>query len=140
MADPAIVAGLLLARCETLNVGTPKMPVAMPDVTFTPPVDDKGSPAPYLRVDLFSNAPFWEGLASGKIDQGLLQITVVWPKGKGLIVQARAVAQVMAHFPKRLKLFGPATRVTIHREPWAASPLLGDVSSETPITISWTAV
>lgn len=135
MADPAIVAGLLLARCDTLNVGTPKMPVAMPDVAFIPPTDGR-----YLRVDLFSNAPFWEGLTSGRIDQGLLQITVVWPKGKGLIVQGRAVAQVLAHFPKRLKLFGPATRVTVNRESWAASPLLGDVSSETPITISWTAV
>lgn len=135
MADPAIVAGLLLARCETLNVGTPKMPVAMPDVTFTPPTDGR-----YLRVDLFSNAPFWEGLSSGKIDQGLLQITVVWPKGKGLIVQARAVAQVLAHFHKGLKLFGPGARITVNREPWAASPLPGDVSTETPITISWTAV
>lgn len=134
MADPAIVAGLLLARCETLNVGTPKMPVAMPDVAFTPPIDGR-----YLRVDLFSNAPFWEGLASGRIDQGLLQVTVVWPKGKGLIVQARAVGQVMAHFQKGLKLFGPATRVSINREPWDATPIKGDVFTETPITISWTA-
>lgn len=135
MADPAIVAGLLLARCETLNVGTPKMPVAMPDVAFIPPTDDR-----YLRVDLFSNAPFWEGLTSGRIDQGLLQVTVVWPKGKGLIVQRRAAQQVMEHFAKGLKLFGPATRVSINREPWAASPLPGDVSTETPVTISWTAV
>lgn len=140
MADPAIVAELLLARCETLNVGAPKMPVAMPDVTFAPPVDSKGSPAPYLRVDLFSNAPFWEGLSSGRIDQGLLQIAVVWPKGKGLIVQRHAAKQVMDHFAKGLKLFGPATRVSINREPWAAAPIKGDVSTETPVTISWTAV
>ncbi len=139
MADPAVVAGLLLARCETLNVGTPKLPVAMPDVTFIPPKDTSGNPAPYLRIDLFSNAPFWEGLASGRIDQGLLQVTIVWPKGKGLIVQRRAAKQVMDHFAKDLKLFGPATRVTINREPWAASPIKGDISTETPITISWTA-
>lgn len=137
MADPAIVAGVLLARCETLNVGTPKMPVAMPDVTFDPAV--KAPDGRYLRADLFSNAPFWEGLTSGRIDQGLLQITVVWPKGKGLIVQRRAAQQVMDHFAKGLKLFGPATRVSINREPWAAAPIKGDVSTETPITISWTA-
>ena len=138
MADPAIVASLLLGRCDTLNVGTPKMPVAMPDVVFDPAV--KAPDGRYLRVDLFSNAPFWEGLTSGRIDQGLLQITVVWPKGKGLIVQRRAAQQVMDHFAKGLKLFGPATRVSINREPWAASPLPGDVSTETPVTISWTAV
>jgi len=134
MADPVVVAALLLARCETLNVGTPKMPVAMPDVSFTPPADGR-----YLRVGLFTNAPFWEGLASGRVDQGLLQVTVVWPKGKGLIVQRRAAKQVIDHFAKGLKLFGPATRVTINREPWAASPIKGDVSTETPVTISWTA-
>lgn len=134
MADPAVVAALLLARCETLNVGTPKMPVSMPDVAFTPPADGR-----YLRVDLFTNAPFWEGLASGRVDQGLLQVTVVWPKGKGLIVQRRAAKEVMDHFAKGLKLFGLATCVTIHREPWAASPIKGDVSTETPVTISWTA-
>lgn len=134
MADPAVVTDLLLARCETLNVGTPKMPIAMPDVTFTSPADGR-----YLRIVLFSNAPFWEGLASGRVDQGLLQVTVVWPKGKGLIVQRRAVKQVMDHFSKGLKLFGASTRVTINREPWAASPIKGDVSTETPVTISWTA-
>ncbi len=134
MADPAVVAGLLLARCETLNVGTPKLPVAMPDVAFTPPTS-----GPYLRVDLFRNAPFWEGLASGRVDQGLLQVTLIWPKGRGLIVQAKAVKQIIDHFTKGLALHGTDTRVKINREPWAASPIMGDVSTETPITISWTA-
>lgn len=134
MADPVVVAGLLLARCEALNVGGPKLPLAMPDVAFTPPADGR-----YLRVDLFRNAPFWEGLASGRMDQGLLQVTLIWPKNKGLIVQARAVKQVLDHFPKGLTLRGAGARVKINREPWAASPLMGDVSTETPITISWTA-
>ena len=103
-------------------------------ISFTPPTDGR-----YLRVDLFRNAPFWEGLASGRMDQGLLQVTLIWPKHKGLIVQARAINQVMDHFPKGLTLHGSGTRVKINREPWAASPLMGDVSTETPITISWTA-
>jgi hypothetical protein len=134
MADPAVVAGLLLARCALMETEGPTLPVAMPDVAFTPPADGR-----YLRVDIFTNQPAWEGLASGKIDQGLLQITVVWPKGKGIIKSRRAAAQVMTHFPKGLKLFGPATRVSINREPWAASPLLDDSETMTPITIPWTA-
>lgn len=134
MADPAQVAKAILARCELMETTGPTLPVAMPDVAFTPPADGR-----YLRIDLFSNAPFWEGLTTGRVDQGLLQVTVVWPKGKGLIKPRQAAAQVMAHFPKGLKLFGPATRVTVNREPWAASPIKGDVSTETPITISWTA-
>lgn len=140
MADPSIVATLLLTRCEALNVGTPKLPVAMPDVKFTPPVDVSKNPLPYLRVDLFDNQPAWQGLASGRIDQGLLQIMIVWPKGKGVIAHRRAAKQVMDHFAKGTRLFGPATRVTVNREPVLASPIMGDVSTETPVTIFWTAV
>lgn len=135
MADPAIVAQLLLTRCEALNVGTPRLPVAMPDLTFTPPTDRR-----YLRIDLFDNQPAWQGLASGRIDQGLLQIMIVWPKGKGVIAHRRAAKQVMEHFAKGTRLFGPATRVTVNREPVLASPIMGDVSTETPVTIFWTAV
>lgn len=135
MADPAIVAQLLLTRCEALNVGTPKLPVAMPDVTFKAPTDGR-----YLRVDLFDNQPAWQGLASGRIDQGLLQIMIVWPKGKGIIAHRRAAKQVMDHFAKGTRLFGPATRVTVNREPVLASPIMGDVTTETPVTIFWTAV
>lgn len=132
MADPAVVAGLLLARCETLNVGSPKMPVAMPDVAFSPPADGR-----YLRVDLFSNQPFWQGLTNGRVDQGLLQITVVWPKGKGIIKAKQAAKAVMDHFPKGLRLYGHGVRVKVYGEPWDATPLLGDTETETPITIPW---
>lgn len=135
MADPAVVASLLLARCAPMETEGPTLPVAMPDVSFNPPSDGR-----YLRVDLFSNAPFWEGLTSGRIDQGLLQISIVWPKGQGIIAPRRAAKAVMDHFPKGLRLFGPATRVTVNREPWAASPIMDDSETLTPITIPWTAV
>ena len=135
MADPATVAGLLLARCELMKTQGPTLPVAMPDVPFTPPADGK-----YLRVDLFTNAPFWEGLKSGKIDQGLLQVTVVWPRNTGAIAIRRAVADVLAYFPKGLALFAPGTRVRVNKEPWEASPIIEDDKTSIPITISWTAV
>lgn len=140
MADPAVIAELLLARAALMATQGPALPVAMPDVAFQPPVDGQGGTLPYLRIDLFSNAPFWEGLASGRIDQGLLQVTVVWPEGEGIVVGRRAAADVMAHFPKGLRLFGPATRVSINKEPWAASPITEESETLTPITISWTAV
>lgn len=134
MADPAAVARLLLARCETMSVGSPVLPIAMPDVAFTPPTDGR-----YLRVDLFNNAPLWDGLSIGRIDQGLLQITVTWPKGKGAIKPREAAAQVMAHFPKGLTLCGAGLRVKVNRSPWAASPIIEDSQTLIPVTISWTA-
>ena len=98
MANPAVVAELLLARAALMETQGPSLAVAMPDVAFQPPVDSQGGALPYLRIDLFSNAPFWEGLASGRIDQGLLQVTVVWPEGEGIVAARRAASDVMAHF------------------------------------------
>lgn len=134
MADPAVVAELILARAASLSVGSPALPIAMPDVPFTPPTNGK-----YLRVSLFSNAPAWEGLASGRMDQGLLQVSVVWPKGKGLIKAREAAAKVMEHFPKGLTLSGDGVRVKINRQPWAASPIPDDIETLTPVTIPWVA-
>lgn len=140
MANPATVALLLLDRCDNMIIGTPPLAVAMPDVAFTPPVDETTKKAlTYLRVDLFMNAQLWQGLSTGSIDQGLLQITVVSPEGRGVIRPLEIVQQVRQVFPKGLRLFGFGTRVKISGEPYAATPIPGDVSTDTPITIPWVA-
>ena len=137
MADPAAVARLLLARCEAMSIGSPVLPIAMPDVAFDPGV--KAPDGRYLRVDLFNNAPLWDGLSIGRIDQGLLQVTVIWPKGKGTIKPLEAAAAVEAHFHKGLTLYGPGLRVKVNRSPWTASPLFEDSRTLIPVTIPWVA-
>jgi hypothetical protein len=134
MASPDQIASALLARCATLSVGSPALPVAMPEIGFDPGVD--APDGKYLEVKAFSNAPFWEGLRSGKIDQGLLQVTVVWPPRQGVIKPKAAAAAVMAHFPKGLKL---GAGVKVSKEPWDASPITDDSEVRVPVTISWTA-
>lgn len=134
MADPAIVAGLLLARCATLSVGSPALPVAMPEMSFTPPPDNK-----YLRVDFFANKPAWEGLGPETMDQGLLQVVVVWPWRKGIVAPRRIARDVMAHFPKELTLAADGVKVTINKAPYASSPVPDEPVSLTPVTISWVA-
>lgn len=130
MADLATVAAALLTRCSTLSVGSPTLTISYPDVPFTPPTSGK-----YLDVALFYNRPAWEGLSEGKLDQGLLQITVVWPEGQGVIKPAQIADAVRAHFPKGLRM-GPAK---VSGEPWAASPILDAASTRLPVTIPWTA-
>lgn len=133
MALAADVAKALLDRVGTLTHGSPVMKKAMPDVPFSP---ETGKP--YFRVDLFRNAPFWQGLNTGKIDQGLMQVTVVWPEGQGIIKASAAADAVMAHFPKGLKLFSGSARVKLG-EPYASAPLLDAGWSSTPVTIPWRA-
>lgn len=132
MADPADIASTLLARCATLSVGSPALPIAYPDRPYTPPADGK-----YLEVSLFYNRPAWEGLSSGRMDQGLLQITVVWPKNSGIPGPMRHASDVIDHFPKGLAL---ANGVRISAQPYAASPLIDDSDVRVPVTVAWTAV
>lgn len=134
MARDADVAAALLARCDLMKTEGPTLPVAMPDITFSPPADGR-----YLRVDLFRNAPFWSSLAGGKIGQGLLQVTVVWPKGKGIIQSGRVSDAVCDHFPKGLVLHTPSGPVKVSGDPWAATPLIDDTDTEVPVTIPWRA-
>lgn len=123
----------LFARCGTLVTGSPTLGIAYPETAFTPPASGK-----YLKVDYFSNKPAWEGLASGSLAQGLLQITVIWPRGVGTIQPAQIAQTVIAHFPKALSLFSGTSLVKITQEPYASSPLTDDISVRIPVTISWT--
>tara|TARA_R110002051_G_scaffold230715_1_gene292715 strand:+ start:3035 stop:3433 length:399 start_codon:yes stop_codon:yes gene_type:complete len=132
MADPADIASALLARVATLSVGSPALPIAYPDRPFNPPADGK-----YLEASVFFNRPAWEGLTTGRMDQGLLQVTVVWPKGQGIPGPMRHAADVMAHFPKALTL---TNGVKVSAQPYAASPILDGADTRIPITISWTAI
>lgn len=122
----------LMGRVETLSIGSPALPIAYPETTesYSPPADGR-----YLDVTDFPNAPFWQGMTDGRIDQGLLQVTVVWPQNAGLVAPKAAADQVIAHFPKGLRL--GALKIT--GEPWQAAPLIGEHDVRIPITIPWKA-
>jgi hypothetical protein len=131
MASPELIADALLARCATLSIGSPALPIAYPDRPYSPPADGK-----YVEVALFFNRPAFEAIDAGKLDQGLLQITVVWPRNAGVIKPLEAVAEVMTHFPKAL---GLSNGVKVSAEPYAASPIIEDSEVRCPVTIPWTA-
>lgn len=126
----------LFARASDLSTQAPALPIAWPEpaTTFTPPSDGK-----YLRVEFFPNRPKWQGLAGGKMDHGLLQITVVWPKNQGEIAPVEAAGQVAAHFPKNLQLHNGSTKVKISSEPWISAALREDREVCVPVTILWSA-
>ncbi|MFA5567953.1 MAG: phage tail terminator-like protein [Trueperaceae bacterium] len=133
MAAIADIQQALFARVATLTT-SPSLPVAWPEVKFTPPASGK-----YLRVDFFSNRPRWEGMASGRVDQGLLQITVVWPKGRGLDAPAQIADAIIAHFPLAHVMRHGSAAVKVSGQPWAASPLSETKQVLVPVTIPWMA-
>lgn len=135
-ADIANVMEALFAHAKRLETEGPELPVSLPepDVAFAVPTDSK-----YLVVTFFSNRPAWEGLTDGRIDQGLMLVTLVWPKNDGLIRARRVAKQVEAHFAKNTVLRHDGTRVRITAEPWTGSDLPDATSVSLPVNISWTA-
>lgn len=124
---PSAIYDALLTRCGTVPGS---YPTSYPNQTFSPP-----QTAPYLLVEVFPNRPRWEALGPGKLDQGVLQITVVSPKRTGLIPIAEIANTILAHFPKGLRFDG----VRVAGEPWVAQPLIEASEIRLPVTIPWVA-
>ncbi|MGA0604859.1 phage tail terminator-like protein [Phenylobacterium sp. VNQ135] len=131
------IPAALLERLTSLEVGSPPLPIAYPDVSFDPATD--APQGKYLEAGYFRNAPAWEGLSEGVLDQGLLVVSVVWPKGQGVIAMNAAAQAVADHFPKGLTLKSGSTAVKINREPVIASPLTEGDKTIVAISIPWVA-
>jgi hypothetical protein len=131
----AKIAESLFARATDLETTGPSLPLSVPeDPDFSRPADLK-----YLEAQVFYNVQQWRGLSAGKMDMGLFQVSVIWPKNKGMIAPSNAVDQVMAHFPKGLRLFNGSTVVTISDEPYQGFTLDDDDTVKLPVVIPWSA-
>lgn len=128
VGDMAVVFDTLMGRTGQISSGSPSLPISWPEKEFTTPDDGR-----YLEVIIFPNRPSFEGLASGRVDQGLLQISVVWPKGEGVIAAMEIADEVAAQFYMGSR-FG---RIKVYRQPWISTPLSEDDRVKIPITIPW---
>lgn len=136
MANAADIATALLTRAASLSVGSPSLPIAMPEMPFDPAQD--ASDGKYIEVRLFLNRPAWEGLSEGVLQQGLLQVTAVWPPNVGDIAAILAADEALDHFPKGLPLHSGSAKVKLGQG-WVSSPLSDASELRVPVTIPWTA-
>lgn len=132
--EAAQIVDALLSHCAGLTTGAPMLPVSYPEVSFTPPTNGR-----YLEVNFVGGPPAWEGLSSGKMDKGQLQIKVVWDRGVGLIQPRQAAQSVADHFAKETRLYSGNVRVVVNREPWVASEIPDDNALLIPVIIPWVA-
>lgn len=128
------ILDLFLARAALMATQGPTLPVAFPEVAFTPPTSGK-----YLEVSALPNKPFWEGLSGGSVDQGIYQVTVHWPRGQGLIAPINVAGQVREFFPRGTELFGQGIRIEIYAKPWYSQPISGDADIIVPVSIPYRA-
>lgn len=123
------------ALTDRLRAMPQVLPIAGPNVVFPPA--GQAMPAKYLRLSFIPNRT--RQITMGDDPQqkrGLLQVSVVWPVGQGIIDALAVVDQVVDQF-KNQTLFASGVRITISSEPWAAGPLQEDDRVQIPVSIPY---
>jgi len=131
MIDIAEVARLLFERCEGLS-----LPLALPEApnTFSPPADGR-----YFEARFFPNGNAWEAVRRGALAQGLLQVTAVQRKNRGLVPLYQRAAEAKALFARPLALHGPGVKVTVSNDPVEGAPLVDASEVRVSVTVRWNA-
>jgi hypothetical protein len=131
--DAMIFAALL----THLRIMPGALPIAAPNITF--PAPEQSKPAKFLKVDFLPNRT--RQITFGPDPQqkvGMLQVSVMWPKGYGVIDALDMAGQIIDRF-KNQTLFADGIKITINSEPWAASPIQDDDRMNIPVTIPYIA-
>lgn len=126
------IPSILFARVAELAL-TPVLPVSYPDIPFTPPV------GAYLEVRHLPNSNvnlFIENDATVQY-RGLLQITVVYPSGKGIVAPNEVAGKVVDYFGKGTILRSGAVSVRIYEKPSVASSMQDTDRIRIPVTIKY---
>lgn len=134
MGKQADIYAALKAKAEAVETAL-GLPAAIDDESFTPPFVDGNLP-PFMRFDFFNNAPFWQGISDGRIDQGLLQINVIVSYGFDRATAYGYVDQIIALYPSASRIGG---LVKVQGASWVASPIVEPDRTTYPITVSWSA-
>lgn len=132
----AQIASALFDHALLLATTGPSLPVSVPEPgkDFVVPASGK-----YLALSFFPNVQKWQGISGGSMDQGLLQISVIWPKREGVIKPLDVAQLIKDHFTKDTVLYNGSTKVKVSNDPWNSAPMTEDISVMVPVTIPWTA-
>ncbi|MEG6077562.1 DUF4128 domain-containing protein [Enterobacter kobei] len=112
------IADLLESRVAIISASL-GLPIAWPNIAFTPPDD-----APYGRVYVLPAQTVGQDLEGQlRTYQGILQVNIITPAGSG-VSQARGLAQSVADaFPEGLPLVDGDLTVYINGPPQVRQPI-----------------
>jgi hypothetical protein len=129
----AQIADALLWHTTQLTT-TPATQQEHPNVRFTPVAG-----TPYLRASFLPNIADRSGISfdSYQDHQGLLQVSVFWPSGRGLIQPMQIASQVVAHFPPGTEIIRNGLVVRIDQPGTIAPPLQEPDWIQIPISVRW---
>lgn len=130
----ACVQDALLTKVEAVATAQGVRAAHM-NVDFSP----NPTEAWYIDARIFPNVPKGEGLDDTVMDQGLLALGAVFPRGVGSITALSAGEALKAAFPKGLELFSGGFKVKVVKAPYIGSPLSEDSRYVVPVTVEWVA-
>ena len=132
----ARIKALLFARLGTLTGAAGALPVAWPNVSFSPPTSGK-----FLRVDFIPNRVDRVEIASDGTHQmrGLLQVSVMWPQNVGTDAPMDIAGAIVSAYPADLTLWDGALRVRVYQRPAVAGVIVEDQRIMVPVTVAWEA-
>lgn len=112
---------------------TPALPVAYPNVAFTPPM------GPYLRADYMPNTTTRLMIKDGGMHQymGILQVSVIWPSGVGEILARDVAVKVADHFNDTVRIPMGSGNIRIMKRPNIGRALQDADRIQIPVTIEW---
>ncbi|HHU3936674.1 TPA: DUF4128 domain-containing protein [Citrobacter freundii] len=125
-----LLEGRVAAICSSLG-----LPVAWPNIAFTPPDD-----APYGRVYVLPAQTVGQDLEGHmRTYQGILQLNIIIPAGSG-VSQARGLAKSIADaFPEGLPLVDGDLTVYINGPPQIRQPIQGSIDITHPVSMQYRA-
>ncbi|MBI5111862.1 MAG: DUF4128 domain-containing protein [Rhodovulum sp.] len=109
------------------------LPIAWPNVPFTPPDDQR-----YLRAYVLPGQPEGIDLSGRHIRRGgILQVSVCWPRGAGLTAPREMAGAIADRFALGTILEFGGLRIRISRPPRIAPEIIEDVVVQIPVSITY---
>lgn len=111
------------------------LPIAWPNIAFTPPDD-----APYGRVYILPAQTVGQDMEGQlRTYQGILQLNIIAPAGSGVTL-ARGLAKSVADaFPEGLPLVDGDLTVYINGPPQVRQPIQGNIDITHPVSMQYRA-
>jgi len=133
MAAESEIMAALYGRLAAFTA-VPALPVSWPNVTFSPPANQK-----YLRAVFVPNLTNRALIDSDGPHQhmGLLQVSVMWTKGQGEAAPRLVAGQLADHFSCDLKLRSGGLTVRITKRPDVRDLMIEEAAIQIPVMVDW---
>ena len=106
---------------------------AYPDVDFTP-TDGQ----PYISLSFLPNTPNTLAVGTGYIQHvGLFQLSIMWPRGAGVIGSLETADAIQQEFDKGTRLIGSSILVNIISRPSIGGQIIDGDRTMTPVTVEY---